>query len=156
MTTLTAEQAVQNGAAWLDLTYPGWYRSIDLSILDVSRCNVCVLGQVYTGHIPAEERNGVLAQAMVTMSPYVYPMGYTVLSARHELSAVELRSMGFLGVVADCEVPECDNCDPGRPTYAELTDAWTTLIIGRRLNDHPDVRMQHSTLGVAEPEKAAA
>jgi hypothetical protein len=156
MTTLTAEQAVQNGAAWLDLTYPGWYRNIDLSILDVSRCNVCVLGQVYTGHIPDGERNAVLAQAMLTMSPHVYPMGYTVLSARHELSAAELHSMGFLGVMVGCGLPECDDCDPGRPTYAELTDAWTTLIIGRRLNDHPDVRMQHSTLGVAEPERVAS
>ena len=154
MTTLTAEQAVEAGAAWLDLTYPGWYRSIDLGILDVGKCDVCVLGQVYTGCIPEGERGEILAQVRETVQVMWTPYGYNILVALHRLSITEIEAMGFVRLVSiTCECVDDCTCSP---TFAELTDAWTRLIIQRRLNDHPDVRMEHSTLNAIEPERAAA
>jgi hypothetical protein len=38
---------VHNGATMLDTIYPGWDKQIDLEILDMSRANCCVLGQLY-------------------------------------------------------------------------------------------------------------
>jgi hypothetical protein len=47
MTTSTIDQRVQAGMAFLDQHEPGWTASIDLDQLDMSRCDRCVLGQVY-------------------------------------------------------------------------------------------------------------
>ena len=148
------EDRVQTGAAWLDLTYPGWYRSIDLSILDVAKCDVCVLGQIYTGCIPEGERGQILAQAMLDKPRYWSPFGYNVLSELHQLTLPELEAMGFVLITPDnCE---CENLCTCIPAYPELTDAWTTLIIQRRLDEHPDVRLEYSTLKAIEPEKVTA
>lgn len=42
-------ERVERGAAFLDEKRPGWWREIDLSLLDIrSACN-CVIGQLHNG-----------------------------------------------------------------------------------------------------------
>src|SRR5688572_27220811 len=49
-------QVVNAGAAWLDKTQPGWYRSIKTDGLDLSDENSCVLGQAWSLYKNAEDR----------------------------------------------------------------------------------------------------
>lgn len=44
----SAAEAVANGAQALDDRYPGWWRHINLSTLNVASCNQCVCGQLDT------------------------------------------------------------------------------------------------------------
>jgi hypothetical protein len=37
--------AVKKGANWMDENYPGWALSINLSELDMSNCDSCIIGQ---------------------------------------------------------------------------------------------------------------
>lgn len=37
--------AVKKGTAWLDENHPGWVSKIDLSTLQMSNCERCVIGQ---------------------------------------------------------------------------------------------------------------
>ena len=43
------------GATYLDVVRPGWAAEINLDILDLSNCEVCVLGQLYGNFWPAAE-----------------------------------------------------------------------------------------------------
>lgn len=43
-------EKVAAGAEWLDETHPGWEREIDLAVLDLGDCSMCVLGQVFGGY----------------------------------------------------------------------------------------------------------
>src|SRR5687768_5401814 len=96
MDTMTIEDRVRRGADWHDMTYPGWWKSIDLGILNIANCHRCVLGQVYTGCIPEAEQGQILAQVIAAMPKYrvttfVENMtegdegGYQVLLEHHEL-----------------------------------------------------------------------
>lgn len=38
------------GSQWLDENFPGWEREIDLGELDITDCEVCVLGQALKKH----------------------------------------------------------------------------------------------------------
>lgn len=42
----TIAERVQAGCEFLDQIRPGWETSIDLTVLDLSDCTVCVVGQV--------------------------------------------------------------------------------------------------------------
>lgn len=42
------EKRVQQGIALLDEKNPGWESKIDLKILSMADCRVCILGQLYT------------------------------------------------------------------------------------------------------------
>lgn len=138
MTTLEQEinEAVAKGATWLDEHYPNWWKAVDLAVLDVSQCDRCVLGQVYTGYIPVHERDQILAQVLEKC--YVHPiqrdLGFNVLSHLHDLDWFTSAKLGFsveshLGACrSDC-TEECH----GTHGYAELTDEWTRVIISRRL-----------------------
>lgn len=43
------EAHVADAACVLDEHKPGWYESVDLSILDMASCTNCILGQVFGG-----------------------------------------------------------------------------------------------------------
>lgn len=51
----TISERVQRGAEWLDTERPGWFGEIDLSLLDLAECCLCVIGQVFGCY--ATERN---------------------------------------------------------------------------------------------------
>lgn len=135
-------ERVARGAEWLDRKYPGWVDAIDVSILDVSDCHQCVLGQVYTGVIPTEERGQIMAQVSQIMADSSYKSsdywadsvalwgGYSVLDTLHDLPGAGM-CFGFIGRRND------DGDD--LPDSALLTDEWTRVIIERRLRAHPDV-----------------
>lgn len=142
---------VARGAAWLDEKYPQWFGKIDLSILDLGDCTQCVLGQVYTGVIPAAEQGQVLAQAILSVTqgwPNAdewaddYRMqvlsgtvgGYHILSDFHELPE-DGQWHGFVASIDSLME------DEGKAEYVELLDEWTRVIIERRLTEHPDVRV---------------
>lgn len=42
----SVEARVARGAAWLDEKVPGWERRIDLGVLDIGSCRVCMVGQL--------------------------------------------------------------------------------------------------------------
>lgn len=135
---------VARGAAWLDEKYPAWFEGIDLSTLDLGNCTRCVLGQVYTGVIPAAEQGQVLAQAIAQVTA-----GCTDTEAwEHEYrEEVGLGSMGGYQILTDFhELPEegmwhgfvapADSSgDEGeeKAQYAELLEEWTRVIISRRM-----------------------
>ena len=41
------ESVVKNGATFLDATVPGWYKKIDLEILEISSTCCCIIGQLF-------------------------------------------------------------------------------------------------------------
>jgi hypothetical protein len=45
--TATVAERVARGAALLDGKLPGWDERIDLAVLDLETCTLCVLGQVF-------------------------------------------------------------------------------------------------------------
>jgi|SRR5687767_3155980 len=149
MSVMTVQDRVAQGAAWLDIRYPGWFNGIDLSILDLADCHQCVLGQVYTGCIPTEERNQLLAQVVTGHAKKTgrsvhywaeaisYWGGYNVLHDFHELP----RGGRDHGFHADVQYDEdtLDYYKASEADYAALLDEWTKVIIERRLAQHPDV-----------------
>lgn len=136
---------VARGADWLDEKYPGWFKVIDLAILDISDCHQCVLGQVYTGCIPAGERGQIVAQVVKHLvessgadegcwENQVFGWGgYSVLNDFHALLDGG-RPYGFL---AQCSLD--DDLDEIEGDYQALLDEWTRVIIERRLAEHPEV-----------------
>lgn len=98
---------VADGAALLDDVAPGWTETIDLSALDINRCDRCVLGQIYGNYI-----FGVDA---------IWGPGHEDEWMR-ELLAV---SYGF---DIDFGAPPEDE----RAHYRRLTDEWRALISQRQ------------------------
>ena len=147
MTTETVcKQRVQAGSAWLDVNYPGWWKTIDLVDLDLSTCRYCVLGQVWTGHIPAEERRQLLAQVIraseqadcwsgVNLDTVAIKVGngYTWLRQVHKLTPLDTTRMGF--ALSGDEAPM--GFDRTRAAWDGLGDEWVRVIIGRRLASEP-------------------
>lgn len=140
--TDTVADRVARGAAWLDVRYPTWVDGIDLGILDIADCHHCVLGQVYTGAIPTEERGQILAQVIKSYADSTYKTesfwadristwgGYSILNDFYQLEQYGLFH-GFLGGRDE------DGANDG--DYQALLDEWTRFIIQRRLDAHPDV-----------------
>lgn len=46
MSELKLEEYVDNGIAFLNEKFPGWYNRIDLEKLAIHKCSVCVVGQI--------------------------------------------------------------------------------------------------------------
>lgn len=138
---ITIAERVSNGSAWLDEHYPDWWKSIDLGTLKVSSCHLCVLGQVYTGHIPADERLEILGQVlnrMAAVSPFesrTYDEslnrgtsgGFNVLYDYHGMNNMAPR----LGFSIDWEW--IGSWRSVNDQYEALTDEWTKVIISRRM-----------------------
>lgn len=135
---------VARGAAWLDDKYPDWFKVIDLATLDISDCYQCVLGQVYTGCIPAEERGQLIAQVAKAYEESQgdygvdWPKqvggwgGYNVLNEFHTL----LESGRPYGFLAQRNI--FDDIEDLDEDYQALLDEWTRVIIDRRLAQHPE------------------
>lgn len=154
MNTIT--ERVQRGAEWLDVKYPGWHDKIDLSILDMGSCNMCVLGQVYTGVIPASERGQVLAQVLDKMGDVYHDLDADELAVWHMEYQENLNDGTFGGynIVVDFHELDGGGEQHGFVTmdfaydeqltveqlqaaqdaeYALLLDEWTKTIISRRM-----------------------
>lgn len=138
---------VAKGAAWLDANYPGWVDVIDLDSLDISDCTSCVMAQVNDGLIGPDERGQLIAQAVETMPPNL-GRHWKMMAAAGELGGFNVLAEGK-GMVKSGEVYEMGFALPYLPyqnmpiayekAYDELLEAWTCLIIQRRLDAHPDV-----------------
>lgn len=135
---------VARGAAWLDEKYPTWFEGIDLGTLDLGNCTRCVLGQVYTGVIPASEQGQVLAQAIALVTSgyddadeweqeYREEVasgqfgGFQILTDFHELPDEGM----WHGFVAPADGSEDEETITAQ--YRELLDEWTRVIISRRM-----------------------
>lgn len=127
---------VLEGAAWLDETYPGWWKSIDLGLLDMADGCACVLGQVFSG-LPAQEQDrivNVLAKRLAFLGGFDsvqtwevrvrYDNGFANMVRLHNLPAM---GMGY-GFVALTPLD-----------LAKLLDEWTQLIISYRMQAQPDI-----------------
>lgn len=147
------KERVARGAAWLDEKYPGWFLKIDLGTLDLSRCTQCVLGQVYTGVIPAAEQGQVLAQAIAQVTQgwpdadewaddYRLQVasgefgGYQILTDFHELPE-DGEWHGFVAV-SDRQAETNEETDA---EYAELLELWTQVILSKRLAAYQNDRV---------------
>lgn len=134
-------ERVASGAAWLDENYPNWWKSIDLGTLQVSSCLHCVLGQVYTGHVPTHEQDQILTQVVEAMAARVSKFearsfaesvhrgvsgGFNVLYEKYQLKD----SSAALGFSIDYEEKHWRSTTD---QFAALTDEWTKVIISRRL-----------------------
>lgn len=152
------KERVERGAAWLDVNYPGWHTKIDLSILDMGNCNMCVLGQVYTGVIPTEERGQILAQVLASL-PGMYSEDeqayveehveeYAWLVKSGEYGGYQILTDLYDGELADqgehhgfvtSDYPDLPVYEAGvaeSEEYAQLLDEWTRVIVSRRLTGH--------------------
>lgn len=101
------ETEVARGAAWLDENHPGWERHIDLSTLDMSNCQHCIVGQAlwaFAAKESYEDTAGYFFSGMVDVLPITDP--WTVHS--------DLRSPSDHGFDGD--------------DYAELEKTWTALL----------------------------
>lgn len=141
----TIEQRVAQGAAWLDENYPNWWQIIDLSTFNINSCHECVLGQMYNLAIPDSERGDLVAQVVAKAPSYRKTTfaenlaervegGYHVLVEHHDLT-LRTEALGFSGIIYG---------PFSGWTWAqqmrELGEEWTRVIIGRRLDTHPDIR----------------
>lgn len=140
--TNIAEPFVARGVAWLDEHYPGWFKAIDLETLDVSKCDICVLGQVYSGHVPYAERQQLLAQVIAKDPGDRRLYGFDLLVRRHELKLSDTMAMGFTSW-RWCNHPHhrdegLDSECPDVPTFDDLLEAWTQAIIQKRLEAQPE------------------
>lgn len=134
---------------WLDQHYPNWWQVIDLGTLDISDCSVCVLGQVFTGCIPDEERNQLVAQVALSAFPDVESMresfiasvasgeagGFNVLVDLHDMVKPDFNTRD-LGFNISYEALMQDDWDLD---YGDLLDEWTRVILQRRIEAHPDL-----------------
>ena len=136
LTIEDAKARVKLGAAWLDERYPNWWDKIDLGTLELSSCDLCVLGQVWTGVVPVEEKFQLIAQAVkgscYTAKQAMAGDGFNLMmwSDGDLYLYNHVQDLGFdlKGVNPNLE-PE---------KYETLTQAWTDLIISRRLAAHPE------------------
>jgi hypothetical protein len=105
-------ERVERGAALLDEKRPGWWRDIDLDMLDVrSRCG-CVIGQL-GGLTKAADRG----------------LSYQIVSDRLGVGYYDEIPMGF---EAEGTRPPYGEMELLAAEYAALTEAWRVLILARR------------------------
>lgn len=98
---ITASKAVENGAEWLDVHAPGWYKRVNLDTLYMKDCYRCILGQVFGG----------------ISNMYIGPSGMDIAEHRYQLNISDMIEMGF-------ESETIEN-------YDELYDEWVKVISSR-------------------------
>lgn len=147
MTTAVAAR-VARGARWLDKNYPNWWKTIDLGTLNVASCTRCVLGQVFTGTIPADEQDQILAQ--VIAQPNTFQYRTPMVKAREMVadgtwngfvSLVEFHSIMFFTSLMGFAAGQMFDPVTGDELLASeqfdlLNAEWTRLIIERRINEN--------------------
>ena len=67
-----AAERVLRGAAWLDENHPGWENNLDLSKLEMSQCDWCVLGQAVGSYWDTVEQAtfALVEQGLVVSEDY--------------------------------------------------------------------------------------
>lgn len=148
---------VARGAQWLDRNYPGWWAKIDLETLTVSSCKSCVLGQVYTRMIPANEQDQIFAQVLESgVDKNIFGAngawgGYNLLYFYHQLEFF-VGNLGFALSTYPLFEQETGRPVAGVEEFTLLTDEWTRVILGRRIDAHPDL----ADLGACRRELVSA
>ena len=123
------EAAVKRGAALLDKANPDWWKprrknSIKLTELDLSNCNLCVLGQLYANGEVGYFRGLRILRQLADEGKLRLPKTYlSYVVKRHGLT-YDNRLVGdeFFGF--DRKLGDYD--------WADLTRAWTAEIRSRR------------------------
>lgn len=100
---------VARGAEWLDKVHPGWERRIDLSVLVLSDCTKCVLGQL----VPNCEYDTGYEAVLWAMTDGVGEIKAAQWATDHGFNAG-----GGLSAATRCR-------------YVNLDAAWTDLIKSR-------------------------
>lgn len=96
-------QNVLAGGKYLDATDPDWFNTINLDVLDLVECDVCILGQLDSDFYLEQERRC--------------------------LTYEECNALGFF--LGDGSYDgEDDGTDSNK--WAELTNEWTDYILERR------------------------
>jgi hypothetical protein len=146
--TDAAAVRVARGAAWLDKHYPNWWKTIDLGTLNVASCTRCVLGQVFTGTIPADEQDQIMAQVIAVPGTFQYrtPMAEARRMVKAGtwngfVSLVEFHSIMFrtsdMGFAAGMMFDPVTGRELESFEQFDLLNAeWTRLIIERRINEN--------------------
>ena len=82
MTRREIRNAVRRGVAVLNKTRPSWVTKINTQRLDLSRCDLCVLGQLYStpGDEDGYERGLELLNGAVQENPGMYGFSVDELS----------------------------------------------------------------------------
>ena len=115
-TTVLPYQALeraQRGAKVLDRAFPGWRDQIDLEILDIADCAVCMLGQVFGNY------NYAWSDDVMWEEAERYADGPDAFAVDH----------GFNRAAREDD-DDADTGDPD-PEYDALTEAWTFVVAGR-------------------------
>lgn len=112
---LTLEDRVARGADWLDTNYPDWWRTINLDLLDVGDCTVCVLGQLY-GDFEEGARRFAQSHGLDVFDHDTYGTQTDV--------AVEFAWQGGFDVIREIELPQYE--------YPRMNLLWDQLIRDRR------------------------
>ncbi len=100
-----AKKRVAKGAAWLDTERPRWWRSVKVTMLDMEKPSMCVLGQVFAKDAMKSQRYDRFISH-----------GYDIVFNAHQR---KITTHGF-------------NVQGGGPTYDELHFAWLDEIRARR------------------------
>lgn len=118
MASETAAEAVANGAQLLDEKLPGWWRTIDLETLNLSRCDLCVCGQLTS-----------------TMLGFV--TGHPLALYEQTLNKLGLK---WLDTDADYGFNVPNDLEYGEETawFLELETEWKQLIVTRLAADALD------------------
>lgn len=103
--TLTIEERVENGVAFLDQVAIGWEHRINLQTLRLWACSSCVLGQVFGD--------------------------YTDAVRIFDIEEIEARALGFMAGAED-PVWTRQQRDTDEDVWDLLEDEWRRVIIERR------------------------
>ncbi len=119
----TIEKRVRNGVEWLDYHMPDWLRIVDTDELDLTDCDVCVLGQLVKSVDPkmdyrtiasdiskAHHRPNIRAEVIDRLNEDGFILDDT-------LTAKQAQKRGFH--IIDEE---------GDDEWQNLTDEWRTTI----------------------------
>jgi hypothetical protein len=108
----TIAERVAKGAALLDEKRPGWDAAIDLAVLDLESCRLCVIGQLF---------GAAYEMAWAGRWPdggWLGPFSYGV---------------DALGLGPSLRAEFAHGFDGRSGEYADLTAEWRRLIAARRL-----------------------
>ena len=122
MNSTEIAQAVHAGADLLDHARPGWYRRIDLDLLNLDSCFDCILGQAY-----GEEFSALSNRPPRINTPYKYalirldeadltPEASTDIDSSWSLDFGWSQDFGFFA---------------GEDDIAAVTAAWKAVILGK-------------------------
>jgi hypothetical protein len=129
---MTARTAVKRGAALLDQAMPGWWKknrgrgkTIDLDMLQLSSCHLCVLGQLYANGEVGYDRGLKVLNNLAMKGKLRLPRSYKQILRETEADLEPGRKLPhdeFFGFDAA----------GGWSKYPALTEAWAKEIESRR------------------------